>query len=729
MRLTRSLLPVCFLLSLLTLFLPRPAQAFGPNAFLESYSPTEVTAGTQAEVRVRIRTTIGSYRYLLRVEGVNQGGWVITPQISDWTGFISNNRTHDFALNLTTPDLNQTGEIEVTLFGENDFGDVVEVFNQTISVTARRIPQPFSIAQPGMGAEVEGAFNVTWNPSQYADDYVVTVRRRHMGAPQEPPVFQTVTDANTTIVSLNTEQLDMIKGQQYQVDILARNSAGTRANSNEPFLFTVKPPPDVGDFTITSPTKDEEVGGTPSFSWTPAPNVVSYSLSILREVDGLPSLDDPILVREDLEGTSLQWEGPPLDPGFYYVSMRAFGEDANDVLFNEGGPIRFEVVRLSGDFRLLSPSDGRSNVEPGLVEFTWETLPGTESYVFELWEKTGPGDFRQWVKSTIAHVPGLPFLSYTPSYRLIAGRTYMFGVVARSGPEERAPEVAGHEFQTTPLTPFNLVSPIGGDPNVPRRPHFKWNPTGGDNTVYFLQFAPMNNDGKPRLSELKTSPSLTETEYTHNEDLVVGGRYLWRVVAEMPGTDPVQRLYNQGQWQPFQVNPLRDFILLGPSDGSTQTTPNPTLAWQPVSAAEGYRVYLIVERTVNDPGEGERQEWVNLPVMNVPAGTNMITPAEYGVRLNSEQDYFWSVEAYAGKASKLASNGPWSFISGRQQEVTTCDLVDHLLGRQKFTMFDMLLAGISAAPFDISYYRMYLMDPSQTPCDPRDDGGNDGNGE
>lgn len=708
--------PLLFLLALF-FFLPHSAARaqFGPNAYLESYSPQEVTGGTQTEVRVRIRTTIGSYQYRLIVEGVNQGGWTVTPPFSDWTGLLPNNRTHDFVLNVTAPDLNQTAEVELTLIAINDFGDVVEIFNQDISITARRIPQPFTIAQPEMGAVIEGPFTITWNPSQYADDYVLTLRRRHMGAPQEPPAFQTTTDTN--IISLNTETLDLIKGQQYQIDVLARNSAGSRANTNVPYTVTVKPPPDVGDFTITSPSGGQEVNGTPTITWTPAPHVISYSLSILREVDGLPSLDDPVLVREGLAGTTHEWDGPALEPGFYYVSMRAIGEDAGDERFNAGGPIRFQVVRLAGDFRLLIPSNGRTNVEPGLVEFSWETLAGTDYYVFELWEKVGEGNYRLWAEKTVDHVPGLPFLSHTPSYRLNAGRTYMFGVVAHSGPEERFPEVAGHEFHTTPMTPFNLVSPIGGDPNVSRRPHFKWNATGGSNVVYYLQFAPMNNDGSPRMSEMRTTPALAGTEYTHNQDLAVGGRYLWKVVAEKTDTDPRQRRDNQGGWQPFQVNPLRDFILLGPSDGAIESTPNPSLTWQPVSAAEGYRVYLITERMIPGPGGEEVNEWVNLPVIDVPAGTTTVRPADHGVRLNSERRYYWSVEAHTGRAAVLASNGPFSFIAGRQQEVTACDLIDHLLGRQKFTSFDRLLAGIGGAPFDVSYYSLYLLDPSQTPCD------------
>lgn len=720
-----------FMLSLLLMIMvqgTQPVQGqFGPAAYMESYSPNLIQANRSTEVRVRIRTTIGSYPYRLRVTNV-PSNWSVNPTLSNFTGNLPNNRNHDFSLNVTPPDANTVGEIGIQLEALNDFGDLVVVFQETITITSRLPPGTFIIAQPVLNGEVDGQFVITWNPSSYANEYSVFVRRRVGGQPQEPPVFEQETIAPLTTLSLDANEVGMIKGQQYQVDIMARNEIAQTWNSNQPHTFTVRPADSVGSFSITSPAANAELGTRPGFQWTAASAVVNYDLSILREVNGLPQMEDPVLIREGLTGTSLSWEGDPLDPGVYYVSMRAFGEDAGDFRFNEGGPVRFEVVLLTGAFGLIAPTNGQNNVptigiQDQITEFLWEPLPGAEGYNFRLYEELPGGGRELWTKTQIPHMSGLPFISHIVTGRnLLENRQYSYTVTAFAGNQELPSTPSRHVFQTTPMVSFNLVYPIASRSDVSRTPELKWNPTGGSNIVYYVQLAPMNNNGTPRLSEMMSSGPVTGTTHAFSQNLTQGQKYVWRVTAEKTDTDPRHRRINQGSWQRFQVAvPLNIFNLLIPGNGTTipNTTPdapmdavNPTLSWQSVPNADEYRVQLVALSENGDTANN-----LSLPRIDLPAGTTSLRPLDHGIVLNSRTTYAWSVSAHAGQASRLAHNGPFLFTTGDRLEIFRCDMIDHFLGRQRFSGRDRLLAGVGGGGFDISYFILSrLAEPDQPFC-------------
>lgn len=718
MKTIRILLQVICVAALLLGGTRHATAQFGPNAFLESYSPTLIRAGQTTEVRVRIRTTIGSYPYRLRVTGV-PSGWVVTPNLSNYTANLPNNRTHDFVLNVYPGEFNSEGNINIQLESLNDFGDEVVIFQQPIFITAQMIPQPFNISLPFAGAEVGDFLIVQWGTSIFADEYNVVIRRRVLGVPQEPPVFTGSVAAPNTFVETTTT--GFVKGQQYQIDVRATNAVGERWNTNAPHTFTVRPADAVGSFSITSPSPNAQTSTAPTIQWSAASAVVSYTLSVQREINGLPQ-DPPLLVREGLTSTSFTWDSDPLSPGFYYVSVRAFGEDAGDSRFNDQGPVRFEAAQLTGSFSLLAPGNGQVNIAPhgimdSQVEFVWEPLSGAQSYDFRLFEEKSDGTRILRTENIVPHVSGLPFISHIlTTYNLIANRKYSFEVRAIAGGQQLASTPSRHEFFTSPMGVFHLVDPIYHKPDAPRRPTLTWNPTGGGggNVVYFVQLAPMNNNGTPRIPDMISSSAISATSHVFNVDLNAGQKYVWRVFAEYTLTDPPQRRINQGSWQPFRVNPLRPFLLNGPNSGSTASTADPLFSWQVSLGAESYELHIVHETKLNDTDS----VFTILPMIEVPAGVTSVRPSEYGLTLNSQSHYYWSVRARGGGATRDADNGPFTVTTGNRTFISACDLVDHLLGRQKFSERDRLLSGIGGSGFDIAYYLLYLGDPDQVPCVP-----------
>jgi hypothetical protein len=677
------------------------AQDLPPRGTIDSITPDLIRAETTTDVTLRLRNQSYATEFRLVVLSVDPPTWTAT--LSDTSfSFIGANGTRNYTLRVAPGFFDGNGTVRVRIDARDLFGDIVtNVATQNIVIRARPIPGPFRITDPPNGATLNGAFTIIWQPAEFADDYVVSVHRLVMDQIENPPAL--IFTTTSTFVNANTATL--LKGDQYQINIGARNTVGQRLNTNVPYRFVVEPPAPLGAFALESPTANAMLTTRPTLRWGASANAVSYTVNVLPDVNGLPDGSNPVLVRTGVTGTSLAWDIAPLVPGRrYYASVVAVGERGETRLNNEG-LVPFGVAALSGTFNLRAPAANAVDVPWGAVQFSWDALSGAESYSFGLFVERAEGGFDKWIETRISAPVGLPVVTFTANNRpLLWGRRYVWYVEAHAGSETQSPVEPSRFLTTNNMAPFDLLAPVGDRKDIEPRPQFSWRATGtASEVVYRVRVAPRNNDGTPRLPDQVMSPSLSGTSYTFNTDFTRGQRYLWRVTAINTRTG--YEISNRYGWQPFAVNPLGTFNLVSPANGQDNVQTGPQLSWQNLAeATAGYRVYLSI------PGA------ISLPPITVPAGISTIDLLDYGVELNGLTTYAWSVEALAPGATRLAANGPYLMTTRARTRIDSCDLIDHLLGRQRFSTSDMATAGIFGAPFDIAYYYRYLADPEQQPC-------------
>jgi hypothetical protein len=282
-------LSLLILLLLLVTVLPSTISAqgdLGPRgAFSAGPTPSQLRADISNAVRMTVRNSGSGTTFEVRL-GPNQPGSV---SVSLGTGptFISGGQSRDFVINVNPNGIPGPFTIPLQLWGDNDAGDRVRVENRSINVFSIIPPAAFSIVRPTAGDTVpDGNFNIEWNPSAYANQYDIEIRRIVNNNPQNPPVISQ-TALTTTFYSLNTTQLE--RGTNYQVIVYAVNEIHRVANTpgNHRFFVAAAPPP--GEFTVTAPANNSSQTDRPSFNWTTSQGALTYTLHILPEENGLPS--------------------------------------------------------------------------------------------------------------------------------------------------------------------------------------------------------------------------------------------------------------------------------------------------------------------------------------------------------------------------------------------------------------------------------------------------------
>lgn len=664
---------------------------FGLNVEIGDLAESVVPVGKTTPLFINVRNTgiRSDYRMTLTSPNPDLGASLMTSESIP----LAFNQAANFQVNVT-PMTGQVFTFTVTMFGQ-DPPQEVKVRERTFTIRAVPPPELFFPVAPEEGAELEGFFDITWTQSANAEVYDVYLYNFDGAEPSQPP-FRSFTDRIQTTIRLNTNQFE--KGRRYAINVVARNVVGTIEMADKYRSFVVKAAPNPTGFSLIQPARDERMSTRPRFIWQEAANAVSYRVTVYPDIDGQPDLASPLRVVNDIPTTNYDWANPPLAASRqYHVLVHAIGESGLAVR-NLEGVVPFFVPGLE-DFNLILPEQNATNV--GLrPDFRWQVAGGASGYIFYIYEETEAGDL-------LHHQGFAPQGEATIRYVLPVGRTlrsdrvYRWTVVAirtnAAGEIIEFRENVGFSrfLRTTRMGPFLLEYPFAGLEGVPQKPTFRWRASTGAFNYFIELTRPMSN-GKPNLQTIQTSPPIANTLWESEfQPLELGAEYFWRVFA----FDGFASVYNYGDWQKFRVTRLQQFNLRSPADDMQDTSLTLTLAWDRVSAAEGYVVNMAIVGGNELP-----------PVVIDRNETELILDANSAIRLNSQTLYDWYVEAFTSAGRDMRrSEETWSFTTGRRgagdPQLGTCDILEHLIARQRLSAHDRDILGSTLLPvLDASAY-------------------------
>ena len=207
------------------------------------------------------------------------------------------------------------------------------------------------------------------------------------------------------------------------------------------------------------------------------------------------------------------------------------------------------------------------------------------------------------------------------------------------------PELAIPANLSPPAAPAN-VHAVAQNIAVPASITTTWSPNSeGDFAEYLLYRdtqAPVSTSGSPH-AVIQTGTTI----YVDNA-VSVETRYFYKVVARDKGGL---------QSPPSQSTDVSDIALppptlITPTNGGTAPSLTPTLSWQPVSQAEGYRIVVGTDPTFT------------VQVWNDHV-TSLSTSVTYdGVALSSGSQYFWYLVTTTVDPSRSNSrSSTWSFVA------------------------------------------------------------------
>ncbi len=682
----------CLVVLALALVRIAPAGITDPTGFIESHTPTTLKTATATEVSFVVRNT-SSQRYFRIATSSLPFGWSVT-NLTPGQKSIGYNKTATFKLLINPGLIVGPQSLSVQLYGDDDFGLEQLVENSSRSFSIMSPPGNFLIGSPAMYEVLEGPFIISWSPSEYVESYTLEIRRIVGGVPSGSTALK-VTGLTGLSYSANTSAF--IKGELYQIEMIAKNVVGETKNMDGPRFFSVKPPPALGAFAITSPTPSQITTRNPSFAWTASANATSYRLSIYGEFNGQPATGAAIRTINQA-GLTYNWADPPLDRGKnYYCLVVASGEAGEKG--SDSGYVKFSIPAIEA-FSLISPTNEQTGVYR-LTSFRWGRAEGATSYQISIFEEID-GRRNNYLQGVVSQ-PALPEVEYfLPANKpLLANRRYSWTVTAYAGNASRDSNDGRRFLHTMTMGQFFLLTPEPGQQDAPTVPTFTWSATTGA-IGYIVQLTTPNGSGKPNEGAIQQSPAINGTSWPSTfAALTPGQKYFWRVYAG----DGTNTILNYGSWQEFTVYPLQDFGLVSPADSATDIEISPVFQWQSVPLATGYRLHLSI------PGS------INLPVIDIPNNFTSVDLQDYDVRLNGSTVYSWTVEAYKGDLSQLSSESRQFTTTFRTlEQFTGCDIIDHLIGAQQLSALDRLVLS-SDTPIDASYYYRYMAVPDRVPCE------------
>ncbi len=694
---TRWLLPLLF--AMLVSGPPVTAVAqpgLVPNGEITGYQPEVIGTDQTVEATITVRNRSLKTNFWIAVTQ-SPPGWQVA-SMTPGEYLIDNDRTRDFRLQINPGGSPGNYNITVQLWARDVFGDPKLILTEAIAFDVVPPPSDFRIMVPQHDQEVSGVFQVSWTRSNHADNYNMRIRRLQGGSPTGAPVFQ-VLGTQERDFQLIAEDL-FEPGTYYNIEVEANNRAFSGvAAENSPRRIRAQDPPPLGPFELTAPASPGDTLSTrPEFRWSASENADTYSLAVFPLQDGEMS-PVPIAVVQGIEGTSHRWEEPVLSGGTeYYVSVSAQGLGGSRIV--EGGPRRFRATAL-GTFDLISPNNNQPN-QTLRPRFRWEPAAGADRYEIVIFEVLDDGTDRIIIHHDVPLQSGLVQYDVPQNRRLKPNTEYLWAVVAYSHNESQLNEGGVRRFTTIPMGGFHLLSPAPFETGVEQVPTFEWEPTAGV-YAYMVEVARPGPNLKPDPDTIRRSPLVFGEETVLEspfDPLTIGETYLWRVGA----TDGDVTVWNSPNWQPFTVGAVGEFNLVAPADGAEGISVQPQFQWTTAENATGYRVRLWIDGTHE------------LPPVEVEGQVTGVDLMEKGIFLNGQRDYTWTVEA-VGLGTSRTAGSERTFNTTFREQFQSCDLVEHLLGMQKFSILDQQVSGVPR-PFDISAYLRLAGEPGWDYCEP-----------
>ncbi len=149
-------------------------------------------------------------------------------------------------------------------------------------------PGPFNLASPSNGATNQSLTpTISWSASSNAASYGIVVSSN--------PLLVPALHSSSGIVgtSYNIPGGVLTAGNTYYWGVTATNVTGNTASTPTAFSFTTTPPPPPpGAFNLSTPSNGATNQSlTPSLTWSPSSNVVSYTVTVANDA-GLTSVVD-----------------------------------------------------------------------------------------------------------------------------------------------------------------------------------------------------------------------------------------------------------------------------------------------------------------------------------------------------------------------------------------------------------------------------------------------------
>lgn len=664
------------------------------TARVDDFTPKLIESGKETTVKITITNTGIQTDFRFVVDETPSGWTAADPTPSPRN--IGGGKSGVFQM-VVDPGLNEgIGQVKLTLYANNEFGDEVKVLQRSLTIESLAPPGDTYIQMPYVDEEVSVPFTISWTAAVGADTYALFVYERDdAGLPKDPPVFSLTGLVQTSYVY---NRNDLQKGSEYLVWVFAVNRIANKGNVGGPRRILIKAAPALGAFDVATPSVGQVLSKRPVISWSSSANALSYTLNVLPEVDGVP-VSDPVRTVGGITGTSYSWVDPPLVGGRnYYVTVAAVGE-APQPRFNTRGPVKFFASALE-PFGLGAPNAGQENVNRETT-FRWQRCEGAEYYKLKVERDRGDGTRGLIYDARVSQSPLDLSVEYVqPAGNVLTwGQRYFWSVVAYTSNEQRGSDSGERIFVTSNIRPFDLVAPASGATGVPVRPTFRWEGTNTD-VAYFVQLTVPGTDGKPITNPVQNSQPIDGTEWTSTfAPLTNGATYFWRVGA----FDAFNIEYSYGSWQKFVVTPITSsrFALLSPADGATNVSIEPILSWEKVKGAEGYVLYIRIPNVLDlDP--------------IVVRGAEGFDFVDAGMHLNGEQTYEWSVVAFAGD-QVLPASSSWVFTTEPRNQMTACDIADFLIGEQALGPSERA-AGSLVGVIDAASYVRYGLLPENSPC-------------
>jgi hypothetical protein len=355
------------------------------------------------------------------------------------------------------------------------------------------------------------------------------------------------------------------------------------------------------------------------------PDAESVSLIELRY--GVPgSGSAPTVLTSVSSRDSLIYSHVQTINSTYYYYVHVVQADGNDA-WSAPMWITQTASAAPGSFAQLTPSDGSMD-HPISGTLTWETSPNASQYDVYLDVANPP--------TTIVSVNQVS-TSYVYS-GLSNNVTYYWKIVAKNAEGQTASTGSPWNFTTVITAPgdFSLLAPSDNALDQPLSGTLSW-----QSSFNASQYDVYLDVATPPTTII--SANQVSTSYSYS-GLTNGTIYYWKIVAKNAGGQTV----NTGDSWDFTtiVAAPGSFMLLSPSDGTTDVPINGTFSWQSSLNAAQYDVYLDV---VNPPE-------------NVVSANQVATSYSYYNLTNSET-YYWKVVAKNVGGQTTSAFSPWSFFT------------------------------------------------------------------
>jgi len=348
----------------------------------------------------------------------------------------------------------------------------------------------------------------------------------------------------------------------------------------------------------------------------------------------------------------------------YYGSMIPVLKNSNvhDLLFTTQGysniPLKYAWLELPTCIpSLVLPEDGAlldNGRSDGLDEIIWD---------FDWSNCTNATQYHLFVYQTSLAFPTLDIITLgNSSYRRVASGGKVFDI-HRFGWEWRVQAYVNGAWGNWSVRTFD-VEPLNTDPpNIPppSKPMLNLPPNGSLTKDYTPRLDWLASTPSPDHYELQLSLDANFTSWLYNEtipgptseftvpaDLDPNTKYYWRVRA-------VNANNESSAWSTtwsFRTAILPP-VLLAPADTATLDNRRPTLDWEDVTGATGYKI--VISKFAN----------LSNPVLSVPAVGSSFTPFS---DLPAKTKLYWRVRA-TGPNGPSSWSTKWSFTTGNPPSV------------------------------------------------------------